>query len=244
MLGQLGQTPVVHGLTLLAFALHIAGGSLGLVSGLIAVFAAKGGKLHRAAGNVFFASMTLMAIFALYLALAIPDQLVNVFIAIFAFYLIGTGWLTVRRPERTTGAVEAVALVVALLLCAPFAILSFQLAAHLPTLVKSAVPFEGPVLAAIYIFTGILLTAALSDAIVLMQRGVAGANRIARHLWRMCLGLALAAGSAFTNGLPRLAPPGVHMPFWAMFGPQLGVIALLFFWLARVRLAPRQWAAG
>jgi len=30
--------------------------------------------------------------------------------------------------------------------------------------------------------------------------GIVGATRIARHLWRMCLGLTLAAGSAFTMG--------------------------------------------
>src|SRR5262249_42333596 len=41
-------------LTLAVFALHIAGGTVALVSGTIAAFAAKGGRLHRHAGNVFF----------------------------------------------------------------------------------------------------------------------------------------------------------------------------------------------
>ena len=85
-------------------------------------------------------------------------------------------------------------------------ILSFQLATGLPPLVKSAIPFKGPVLIAIYSFTTVLLIAALSDAKVVFSGGISGVPRISRHLWRMCLGLTLAAGSAFTNGAARLLP--------------------------------------
>ena len=56
-----------------------------------------------------------------------------------------------------------------------------------------------------------------------------------RHLWRMCLGLTLAAGSAFTNGLPRLLPGPMHVPA-AVFFPQFIPLALLAFWMIRVRL--------
>src|ERR1700744_2717961 len=92
-------------LTTLAFALHIGGGTIGLISGTIALFSAKGGRLHRAAGNIFFYAMLVMAAFALYLAVVIPGQTVNVFISIFATYLITTGWLAVRHnnvgiPEK------------------------------------------------------------------------------------------------------------------------------------------------
>jgi hypothetical protein len=37
------QSPVLHALTLVAFALHIGGGAVGLVSGTVAVIARKGG---------------------------------------------------------------------------------------------------------------------------------------------------------------------------------------------------------
>src|SRR5665213_3368923 len=46
-----------HMLTTLAFVFHIGGGAVALVSGWLALFAAKGGRIHRAAGSVFFASM-------------------------------------------------------------------------------------------------------------------------------------------------------------------------------------------
>jgi hypothetical protein len=219
---------------MLAFVLHIGAGTIGLVSGTVAAFARKGGRLHRAAGNVFFVSMLVMAAFACWLAVAMPGQIVNLFIGIFAFYLVATAWLTVRRNAGAIGLSEKIALVVALALCAPFALLAFQLAAGMSPFFKSAVPLKGPVLIAIYSFTTVIAIAAISDAKVVLAGGIAGAPRIARHLWRMCLGLTLAAGSAFTNGLPRLLPGPMHVtPIF--FLPQFVPLVLLIFWMIRVR---------
>jgi hypothetical protein len=221
-------------LTMLAFVLHIAAGTLGLVSGTVAAFAPKGGRLHRTAGNVFFVSMLVMAAFACWLAVAMPGQIVNLFIGTFAFYLVATAWLTVRRKEGAIGLSEKIALFVALALCAPFAILAFQLATGMAPFFKSAVPLRGPVLIAIYAFTCVIAIAAIADAKVVFAGGIAGAPRIARHLWRMCLGLTLAAGSAFTNGLPRLLPGPMHVtPIF--FLPQFVPLGLLIFWMIRVR---------
>jgi pimeloyl-ACP methyl ester carboxylesterase len=76
----------------------------------------------------FVLSMFVMAIFAVYLAVAMPGQLVNVFIGTFAFYLVATAWMTVRRTEGVTSPADKIVLLVSLCLCAPFAILSLQLA--------------------------------------------------------------------------------------------------------------------
>ena len=223
----------LHGLTTLAFILHVSAGTLALFSGAVAVIARKGARLHRVAGTVFFASMLVMAAFAAYLAVAMPGQLVNLFIAAFTAYLLITAWLTVRR--RAAGLAERLALAVALVLCAPFALLSLQLATGAAPFLKTATPFEGPVLVAIYSFTAVLAVAAVGDARLVLAGSVSGARRIARHLWRMCLGLMLAAGSAFTNGLPRLLPASVHVPLVLLFVPQLLVLCLLIFWMVRVR---------
>lgn len=227
------QSPWLHDATLLAYVLHIGAGTLGLVSGTIAIFAPKGGYLHRKAGTVFFVSMLVMATFAIYLAIVVPDA-ANIFIGIFAFYLVATAWMTVRRKEGTVGLPEKIGLFVILCLCVPFAILSFQLATGQAPSFRSTVPFKGPVLIAIYVFTLVTAVAAIADAKVVFAGGISGAPRIARHLWRMCLGLTLAAGSAFTNGLPRLLPGQVHVTA-IYFVPQLLVLGLLIFWLIRVR---------
>jgi hypothetical protein len=223
-----------HGLTLLAFVFHIGGGAVGLVSGWLALFAPKGGRIHRAAGNVFFVAMLIMAVFADYLAVVMPDQLVNLVIGTFAFYLVATAWLTVRRPEGTIGVSEKIAFSVILCLSAPFVILSFQLATGMTPFLKSAVPLKGPVMIAIYGFTTVTLIATISDIRLLLKGGIAGAPRIARHLWRMCVGLTLATGSAFTNGFARFLPGPYHVPP-AFFFPQLVPLLFLIFWMIRVR---------
>jgi uncharacterized membrane protein len=227
-------SPLIHDITVVAFVLHIGAGFIGLASGAVAAFARKGGYLHRKAGTVFVLSMLVMATFAAYLAVAVPDQIVNLFISTFAFYLVATAWVTVRRREGTIGLSEKIALFVALCLCAPFAILAFQLAIGLAPMFKSAVPFEGPVLIAVYVFTSVLLIAVIGDAKVVLAGGISGAPRIARHLWRMCLGLTLATGSAFTNGFARLLPGPYHVPPIFLF-PQFLPLGLLIFWTIRVR---------
>lgn len=104
----------------------------------------------------------------------------------------------------------------------------------LPLFFKSAIPIKGPVLIALYVFTFIIAIAAVSDAKLVWAGGISGAPRIARHLWRMCLGLLMATGSAFTNGLPRLLPGPMHVTT-IYFLPQLVPLALLVCWMIRVR---------
>lgn len=73
-------------------------------------------------------------------------------------------------------------------------------------------------------FRVVALLSAAGDVRMLVRGGVFGARRIARHLWRMCFALFIAAASIF------LARP---QPFPAI----LSIPPLLFmiFWLFRVR---------
>ncbi len=223
-------------LTRLAFVLHVGGGVVGLLSGIFAAAARKGAWLHRVAGNVFFVSMLAMAAFAVYLGFAVPGALVNVFIGVFVAYLVATSWITIRRPDGTVGFPEKIGLAMVLLLYAPFMLLSLELALHQPPFFHSSFPFQGPIRVAIFVFTLILAIAAVGDASLVLSGSVSGAARITRHLWRMCVALTLATGSALSNGLPRLMPAGYELPDWTL-ALQLVWVALLFYWMFRLRLA-------
>ena len=228
------MTALVHDTTMLAYGLHIGGGTIGLFSGTVAAFARKGGRLHRNAGKIFTVSMLVMAAFAVYLAIVIPGQIVNFFGGTFAAYLVVTAWLTVWRKPGTIGMAEKSALLVVLCLFLFFAVLSVYLATGLPLPIKSAVAIKGPVLIAMYVFTFVQGIAAICDVKLVLSGGISGAPRVARHLWRMCLGLTMAAGSAFTNGLPRLLPGPMHVtPIF--FLPQFVPLGLLIYWMIRVR---------
>ena len=50
------QAPLLPVVALLAFVLHIGGGVIGLLSGVIALFVRKGGDLHRTAVKVQLAT--------------------------------------------------------------------------------------------------------------------------------------------------------------------------------------------
>ena len=221
-------------MTKLALILHVIAGTIALFAGIVAVSSRKGAGAHRLAGTVFVVSMLVMAMFADYLAVAIPEQIPNLFIGTFTIYLVVTAWLAVRH-ERSVGVPEKIALLVVLCLCVPFAILSFQLALGSEPFLKTAIPLEGPVRVAIYTFTCLTALAAIGDIRLVRAGGITGARRIGRHLWRMCAGLTFAAGSAFTNGLPRLLPKTVHVPLFFLFVPQLLSLVVLVFWMVRVR---------
>ncbi|HEX4387757.1 MAG TPA: DUF2306 domain-containing protein [Steroidobacteraceae bacterium] len=233
-------------LTTFAFIVHIAAGTLALIAGTGALLVRKGAHAHRVAGTVFLVSMLVMGVSADYLAVVRPGQIPNLFIGTFTIYLLVTAWLAVRRRAGTLGRGERAAFVAILCLFAPFAILSSQLLLGIKPSFRSATPLEGPVRIAIFAFTLLVALAALGDARMLLAGGISGSRRIARHLWRMCLGLALAAGSAFTNGLPRLLPDSVHIPLLWQFMPQFAVLATLVFWMIRVRFTGwyRAWEPG
>src|SRR6202030_722204 len=92
----------------------------------------------------------------------------------------------------------------------------------------------------------ICLLAAVGDVRMLLRGGVFGVKRIARHLWRMCFGLFIAAGSFFMGpsnrplrllsavGLGQHLSPALFSTGLYLFLTVLPLI-LLIFWLVRVR---------
>jgi hypothetical protein len=170
--------------------LHILAGSIGLLTGTVAMAVRKGGKLHRASGNVFTVAMLSLAASAFCLAILKSEE-GNIVGSFGTFYLIGTAWLAGRRGERTrlidwsalfvgvVGAVAAIALGVYTL--------------RNPGGVDKTTAPAGMS----FFFGAILLLATAGDIRMLAHGGISGRQRITRHLWRMCYGLFIATGSFF-----------------------------------------------
>jgi uncharacterized membrane protein len=217
----------------LVFSLHIVAGAISLAAGLVAVCSSKGGRLHRSAGDVFVIAMLVMTIFAAVLGVVRAGQVINVFIAGFTLYLVATAWLTVQRRHGNTRVHEAIALAVSVLICVPFALVIFQILSGV-TIFRSAFVIKGPILIALLVFASVIALAAIGDLRVVARGGISGTPRIARHLWRMCFGLALALGSAFTNGFARLLPGPYHVPA-PFFYPQFLMLFVMLYWIVRIR---------
>jgi hypothetical protein len=218
---------------------HICAGTLGLLSGTAAISFRKGSPRHVLAGKVFVASMLIMGAFAVYLAIT-RHQPNNIGGGILTIYLIGTAWLTARRRDGETSRFDWVVLLIPLTL----GILTWMIGIKV---VRSGASSQDGVPVGMTFFMGsVMLLAAAGDARMLLRDGVFGAKRIARHLWRMCFGLFIAAGSFFlgpSNRPLRLLSNvglGKHLSP-AFFSTGLYFVLtilpliLLIFWLVRVR---------
>src|SRR5438876_6783307 len=188
----------------------------------------KGSSPHRAAGNVFFISMLSLSASGAYLAL-MKHQMNNVFGGVLTFYMVATAWVTVRRKDKDgqTGMFDWGALLVAL--AVGVVIVTYGLEkAYSQTAPKDGVP------AGMNFFMGsVVLLAAAEDIRMLMRGGISGAQRIARHLWRMCFGLFIASGSFFL-GQQQVFPHWLRKTN-VLFIPAILPLILLIFWLFRVR---------
>lgn len=218
---------------------HIWAGIFALPSGAAALVFRKGSPRHVLAGKVFVASMLTMAVAAIYMAI-VKHQSSNIGAGMLTFYLIGTAWLTARRKDGETSRLDWIALLIPLAL----GILTWMNGIRV---VRSGASSQDGVPVGMVFFMGsVELLAAAGDLRMVMRRGVLGAKRIARHLWRMCFGLFIAAGSFFLGGNNRplrllsAAGIGQHFP-QALFSTGLYLVltllplVLLVFWLIRVR---------
>jgi hypothetical protein len=96
-----------------------------------------------------------------------------------------------------------------------------------------------------YFFMGSVATLAVTgDIRMLVRGGISGAQRIARHLWRMCFALFIAAASIFLARQQIF--PAVLQKTGALFFLSFLPLILMIFWMFRVLLtkAYKKVAAG
>jgi hypothetical protein len=208
--------------------LHIASGTLGMLSGFVAAFLRKGSRRHGIAGDVFVVSMLSLSATGVFMAV-MKSQPGNILGGTLTFYLVSTGWLTARRGDGKPAIVDWGALLAVLALTAVELTLGLE-AAMSPTGLKYDYP-PGP-----YFFLGsVAVLATIGDVRMLVRGGIAGRQRIARHLWRMCFALFIAAASIFL-ARQHLFPAFMKKTGILYFLSFLPLI-LLIFWMVRVRFA-------
>jgi len=208
--------------------LHIIAGTLGMLSGFAAAFLRKGSRQHGLAGNVFVVSMLCLSASGVYLAV-LKSQPGNILGGTLTFYLVATAWLTARRGPAGVGVFDWGALLVVVAVGA-FEMMYGLEAAASPTGMKYGYP-PGPY----FSFGFVALIAATGDIRMLVRGGIEGTQRIARHLWRMCFALFVAAASIFL-ARQHLFPAFMRKTGALVFLSVLPLL-LMIFWLIRVRYA-------
>lgn len=204
---------------------HAAAGALGILSGIVALVARKGSSPHRAAGNTFVGAMITTGLTAIYLGFT-RDQSANGVAGVLVVYMLATAWMAAKRQDNQSGLFEIGAFLISATGAA--GVLWFTLQA-----VASGTALLGGIPG--FIMAGVAALTAALDLSVVMRRGLAGQQRIARHLWRMHLGFFAAVGSFFPGQL-QFFPEAIQQikPTIVLFFPAFTIVLLMAYWLVRV----------
>ncbi len=208
-------------------AVHIGMGTLGVLTGAAALLLRKGSGPHRVVGTVFVLSMLFMAATASILETMKPEP-GSVVGGLMTIYFIATAWLAGRRKDGETGAFEIVAFVAALALAILIAMGAYALATGETKAPNPVFPYV------LYGISSAMALAAVADLSVIWRGGLSGAQRIARHLWRMCFGLFIAVGSFAAQGAAKVLPPGVGLQ--VLLVSMILILSVMAYWLVRVLL--------
>jgi hypothetical protein len=218
--------------SLLAFR-EIAG-ALALASAGAALAIPKGAASHRAAGRLFVLAMVATAACEAVAGAFLASQ-IAVVAGVAALYLTATAWLTVRRRPRRAGVIDVYGMMIACAAAAGGIALAMEPNADPSWRLEGLPPQSAWGLAAL---AGL---GAAMDIRVILAGGVSGAQRIARHVWRMG-GALLIAAPAVLFGREATLTKG-----WGssvLSAAELAIVGLTAFWLLRPRDARDPPAAG
>lgn len=206
---------------------HIVAGSLGILTGFVALYATKGGRVHRRSGMVFVYAMLVMAVTGAMIA-AIGGNEGSVIGGVLTAYLVVTAFTAVRPPAADARRTDVMLMLAALTV----AIGAFLLGADAlgnPNGARKGIP--APVF---FMFGTMAMLACIGDARMIRAGGWTGTRRIARHLWRMCYALWIASMSFFI-GQMKVFPKPLRVPALLMLPAMIALVAMLY-WLWRLRV--------
>ena len=210
--------------------IHVAAGGLAVVLGAVALSVKKGGTIHRRSGLLFVCATAVMGTTAAMLGLRNGPTDGNIFAGLMTLYFVGTALTTVRPASAWTSRTNVAALAVAIAL-ALVDISGGITAFNSPRRLLNGVPFFMH-----FFLAAVMIGAAVGDLRIMRFGVLRGRPRLARHLWRMCFALFIAAGSFFSvrERVAIILPePFTTAPMRAL--PIALLFGAMFYWLWRIR---------
>lgn len=210
------------------YVVHIMAGSLGLLAGYVALYAAKGATLHRKSGTLFVYAMLTMSLGGLTIATVRGvAPAINVPVGLLTAYLVITSLTTIRPLPAGSRWLAIGGMLVA------FGVFLTDLTFGIQGLANGGKRNGIPTFP-FFIFAVVGLLGGVGDVRMMRSGPLRGAPRIARHLWRMCFALFIAALSFFIGQSKVIPEPIRILPLLAL--PVLAVLVTMFYWLWRVRI--------
>jgi uncharacterized membrane protein len=205
--------------------IHIVAGFVSLASGFTALFATKGSTLHRRAGMLFVVSMLVMSGTGALIAAFVRPNAGSAVAGTITFYMVCTAVMTVRfRPAEVRAWIAGLSGVA-------FVTSGLAFAAGLAAANHPHGHLEGIPSPPLFLFSAVALLGATGDVRLLIRGHIEGAQRIARHLWRMTYAMFVATASAFLGQAKFFPEPIRKSGLLAI--PVLIVVVMLFWSLWR-----------
>jgi intracellular septation protein A len=207
---------------------HVIAGALGIVSGFVALYAAKGAAAHRRSGRIFVYAMVTLSLSGAVIAATVRPNIGNVIAGVTTFYMVVTALLTViptatRRQHRGAMAVGFITAVTALVLGVVAGVNGGSLQ-RMPAVI-------------FFLFGLVALFAAWGDRRMLRAGTLERTARLKRHLWRMCFAMWVANASFFLGPAGRV-PEIIRIPAVLPIPVLVPLIAMVY-WLWRLRRRSR-----
>ena len=213
------------GLPLLSLVFHVGMGLAALVAGFIAISVRKGGTWHRRSGMVFVYTMIATGITAAGISIYEGKQGTG---GALVAYLVFTAWTAVRPlPGAGRRADIGLAVLAAIIAAVTYAVAIMALG-------RPGNQIDGVPAAMMFFMGTITLCAVAGDVRMIRAGGIKGTRRVARHLWRMCFALYIAAGSFFIGQMQFIPEPVRIVPLLFVLG--ISPLGVLLYWMWRVRL--------
>jgi uncharacterized membrane protein len=202
--------------------LHVTGGAIAILSGLVALYALKGAQLHRTSGTIFVYAILVMSLSGVVMAVGRAGAAMNIPAGLVTAYLVITSLLTVHPLSTGTRRAERGAMLAAFALGLGSVLAAFVSAG------RGNTGFVFPLL----LFSILAFSAGMGDRRMLRAGGLQGPARLRRHLWRMCVALFIAAASFFLGPVRRIPEP-LRIPVLRLI--PLVVLVTMVYWLWRYR---------
>ena len=211
-------------------SVHILMGAIAIITGFIALYAIKGGVLHRKTGKVFVYAMFAMGILGASISAVwgVARQS-NIPAGLLAAYLVVTALTTVRPRTEWSRRIDFGLMVLVFGLAA----VNLTVAVGILNSANAKIHWLAIPLS---IFASVAIIAGAGDIRVMRGAPLKGNARLARHLWRMCFALFVATGSFFL-GQMKVMPIWMRVPS-VLSIPVLMVLVTMVYWLWRMRRKP------
>ncbi len=202
--------------------IHVLGGSMGIVSGLVALYALKGATLHRKSGLVFVYAMLVMSLSGTLMAIGRTSAAMNIPAGLVTAYLVVTSLLAVQPSTSRSRRIDHAAMLTA------FALGAGSIVSALISGAAGNPRFVAPLL----LFGTLALSSGIGDRRMIRAGGLQGKPRIKRHLWRMSVALFIASASFFLGPVRRIPEP-LRIPALRLI--PLLILVTMAYWLWRYR---------